>query len=554
MRLNLPITGQEKTFAAGLTLVSRTDTKGVITYANDNFVEVCGYSRQELVGAEHNIIRHPDVPAAVFAQMWDRLEHGYPWHGVVKNRCKNGDHYWVDAKVVPVRKHGQTIGYMSVRTCPTREDIARAEIAYQKAALAAAGGQARADAGWSKYFSIRNGVILGIVFVCLLMVAGGILGISGLGRSSDALRALYYEDMNPVQAIGRINFLMADNRAQVSLSLHHKPVTPGGTTLDHDLQSHLTTLVRNKLEIDTLWESYSKSIRSAAERELAEQYWAARNRYVQHGLMAAKAALERGDYAATEALLQSQVNPLYDAANAKVSVLLGHLSARAQANFLGVAERNRIISIVAVVGIVVGSLAMMLAGLFFFRATVAPLQTAVKALENIAEGNLSDTVDADALGEPGRVMAAVTVMQMHLKVMMDEIRQSSKSIHLQCSNLNQTMMNIAQQSDEQHDRVYQTLNSIQESCAGLSALAAEAEALMADVGGAAAPDGIGAQAREVATAARIQACAIEDAAAQLNQVAALIVQNNEDVQAAWAASQQLALTAQELDGLVRYFE
>ena len=104
MRMNLPITGKEKNLPAGAMLVSRTDAKGVITYANDAFVDISGFSREELIGSGHNISRHPDVRSAVFEDMWHTLKKGLPWRGIVKNRCKDSDHYWVDAQAVPVRR------------------------------------------------------------------------------------------------------------------------------------------------------------------------------------------------------------------------------------------------------------------------------------------------------------------------------------------------------------------------------------------------------------------------------------------------------------------
>jgi aerotaxis receptor len=556
MKINLPLSGQERFFPSGSTLVSRTDTKGMITFANDAFIEVSGFSRQELLGSNHNIIRHPDVPPVVFEVMWATLKRGLPWHGVVKNRCKNGDHYWVDAKVVPVKKHGEIIGYMSVRSCPSREAVAEAEEAYQYAARDPEAVRGGIEAGWKRHFSIKNGVTLGILFFTLLMIAGGILGITGLNLSNSALRALYHQELDPVQTIGRINFLMADNRAQVALALHHNPAAHGPEQFDHDLNAHLAALDRNKREIDVLWESYVRGIGNDSERELAEKYWRSRHRYVEDGLMAAKSALMQGNYPQAETLLLTRVAPLYEEANGNVTGLLKYLSDRARSNFVKVTERNRVISAVAVAGISLGSLIMILAGVFFFRATVMPLQRAVNSLENIAEGNLSEDVDADAQGEPGRVMAAVTVMQMHLKVMINEIKQSSGSIRGQCHHLNETMMNLAEQSEEQHDRIYQTLDASQEACAGLNALAANAEVLMqaAEVGASESAGEAGFLAGEVAGAARVQSFALEDVASQLKQVASLIVQNREEVQGAWAASQQLEKTAEELDRLVKYFE
>jgi len=130
MRKNLPVTTNERRFKLDQKLISTTDTQGNITHCNDVFVTISGYSRDELIGQPHNLVRHPDMPEAAFKVMWEHLRAGRPWMGLVKNRCKNGDYYWVNAYVTPVTENGRTIGYESVRTCPAREDVARAEKVY----------------------------------------------------------------------------------------------------------------------------------------------------------------------------------------------------------------------------------------------------------------------------------------------------------------------------------------------------------------------------------------------------------------------------------------
>lgn len=129
---NAYVSQKEVPFPANGTLVSKTDTRGIITYANDAFVVISGYARAELMGKSHNIVRHPDMPPQAFAWLWDTLKANRPWRGVVKNRCKNGDHYWVRATVVPLLEDGKTTGYMSVRRAPTREQISAAEALYRE--------------------------------------------------------------------------------------------------------------------------------------------------------------------------------------------------------------------------------------------------------------------------------------------------------------------------------------------------------------------------------------------------------------------------------------
>lgn len=132
MKTNLPITQTEVPFPKGHYIVSRTDLKGAITYVNETFVEISGFTREELIGKNHNMVRHPEMLTAAFKWLWDTVKQGRPWRGFVKNRCKNGDYYWVNALVVPVMKNNVITGYMSVRTEATRQQVAEAEALYQK--------------------------------------------------------------------------------------------------------------------------------------------------------------------------------------------------------------------------------------------------------------------------------------------------------------------------------------------------------------------------------------------------------------------------------------
>jgi aerotaxis receptor len=123
VRINLPVTQREYPFPSGQTVVSTTDLQGRITHCNEVFIELSGFSKEELLGQPHNLVRHPDVPEEAFRDLWDTLGQGMPWTGLVKNRRKDGDHYWVVANVTPVMDGEQVVAYLSVRTEPTREQI-----------------------------------------------------------------------------------------------------------------------------------------------------------------------------------------------------------------------------------------------------------------------------------------------------------------------------------------------------------------------------------------------------------------------------------------------
>ncbi len=130
MRINRPVTQIERRCHPHANILSTTDLHGKITYVNDDFVQISGFERDELIGQSHNIVRHPDMPPAAFADLWRALRGGRSWMGIVKNRCKNGDHYWVDAFATPIQHDGQTTEYQSVRRQPQPDCVRRADQLY----------------------------------------------------------------------------------------------------------------------------------------------------------------------------------------------------------------------------------------------------------------------------------------------------------------------------------------------------------------------------------------------------------------------------------------
>ena len=134
MRDNGPVINREHKFPSdpNAKIISVTDLKGIITEVNDTFVEMSGFSREELIGQPQNIVRHPDMPPEIFAQLWSTIQSGHPFMGLIKNRCKDGSYYWVNALIMPIRQNGEIVGYESVRTAASDTQIARAEQVYKK--------------------------------------------------------------------------------------------------------------------------------------------------------------------------------------------------------------------------------------------------------------------------------------------------------------------------------------------------------------------------------------------------------------------------------------
>ncbi|NDY90675.1 methyl-accepting chemotaxis protein [Ideonella livida] len=192
MRTNLPVTPRRHPFPHGETLVSTTDLKGRILYCNSAFVEVSGYTSAELLGQPHNMIRHPDMPEEAFRDMWVTIQSGRPWSGLVKNRCKNGDHYWVMANVIPlIDDQGKPAGYMSVRTEPGEAEVAAAEQLYARMRQEEQAGQ-----------------------LSVVLQSGELLAARGLGRWLHQMRPGLRARMTlAATGIGALGFLLGEHQA-----------------------------------------------------------------------------------------------------------------------------------------------------------------------------------------------------------------------------------------------------------------------------------------------------------------------------------------------------
>lgn len=150
--MSITVSGNEITFDENIFIVSKTDTKGNITYCNETFIDISGYTEDELIGAPHNILRHKDMPKAVFKLLWDKIQAGEEIFAYVKNRAKDGKYYWVHAYITPTFDvhDNKIIGYHSVRRSPNKEAIKIVESVYRKMV------QAEKSGGMEASFKILN--------------------------------------------------------------------------------------------------------------------------------------------------------------------------------------------------------------------------------------------------------------------------------------------------------------------------------------------------------------------------------------------------------------
>jgi PAS domain S-box-containing protein len=194
MRNNQPVTSTEVHVQEGAFIVTKTDSRGVITWANDEFVRISGFTHDELVGQSHNMVRHPDMPPAAFEDLWRTVKAGKPWRGMVKNRTKKGDFYWVDANVTPVEEKGQIVGFVSIRSKPTRRQIEEADHLYAQIRTGATLADALKSA-WVPYPEMSFGRRMWLSGGAVLAVYSLVLAVAFLGFQGTRQDAVGIQDV-----------------------------------------------------------------------------------------------------------------------------------------------------------------------------------------------------------------------------------------------------------------------------------------------------------------------------------------------------------------------
>lgn len=414
MKKNLPVSSREKPFPKGQFLVSMTDLKGCITYCNASFVEQSGFLSDELLGQSHNVVRHPDVPQAIFRDLWKTLHAGQPWEGIVKNRCKNGDHYWVKAFVTPIEDNGHCTGYMSVRQEASRAEIQAAETHYK--ALNENKGAVRATTPWYQKISIRSRLLLMAFLSATTIVVGTYIGLSGQQKLGHALEEAYEQHLQSTVLATKILERMSDSRAQVMLALQHNPANPFSTMHDHPIDFHLNLIEQNHLKNEA-WQKTLEGVvaHSPDLKNLAQQFFSAHAHFVSSGLNPAAEALKKADFDTAQTLLLKQVNPLYVQALNQSQALQAKLEAEGMS-----ARKNAEISLHQTLQLgATGSVIALIAIVVLSALTILTIHRKMKAmvhhLKFIGQGNLAHTIDIRGGDEIAQAMRELATTQASLR-------------------------------------------------------------------------------------------------------------------------------------------
>ena len=470
MKNNQPVTQKEVHFPPNRYLVSKTDLKGVITYCNDAFVDISGFSRDELIGKSHNIVRHPDMPMAAFDDLWKTIKAGLPWRGAVKNRCKNGDHYWVEAFVVPLKKNGEITGFMSVRTPLSVEKRSAVEGLYRTAGLD--GSLPRTG---RRSLAIGPRLWAALAGLVVLMVIIGFFGLRSLSNANDELNVIYRDNLLPSNSVNKMLYHLVDNRSQIMLGLQHDPGNPNSKLHDHPISFHTDARLKNREIINAELESLNKQQLTDKQKALLAKFGETRERYSKEGIAIASNLLEEGKFVEANALLLLKINPLHAELKRDADALLKQLAIDAESKYATAKTEYEVTRNLSIGLIVAAVLIATIGGTLLVSAIVTPLRKTIQHFDRIAEGKLTDEIDIDGRDEPGLLMCNLATMQGTIKAMLDEINTASQAIDQRCRLLEEQMSRVSAQSEQQQASVEGVAAATEEFSQSVQEVAANAE-------------------------------------------------------------------------------
>ncbi|HEY0665208.1 MAG TPA: methyl-accepting chemotaxis protein [Gallionella sp.] len=464
MRINMPVTDREVMLADDTCIVSRTDTKGRITFINDDFIGISGFAEDELMGAPHNIVRHPDMPPEAYADLWKTLGEGKPWIGMVKNRCKNGDYYWVEAHASAIRDGDRVTGYMSVRTKPSRESVLAAEKLYRlfregrQGNLVIREGQAvrtglLASIGNLQYLSIKWRLIAGLALFCSSLMAGGALGLYGMKQSNAGLKSVYEDRSQPMGMLAEVQRHMLQNQRLIEISINASPA---------EVRDNIAEVERNRGKVNALWESYMSSGLQPEDKNLAGRFAADRGRYESEGIVLAEAALREGDHRAARTIAAEKIAPLYKSVEVDINLLIKRQIQASRSEYEHARENYLAVRDLALYSIGLALLIAISGGILLIRSILRPIDQAVKLANAVASGDLGSKIGHTSRSEIGRLLLTLKIMNLNLVALVGDVRRSAAIISGSSHEVAAGNVEVAQRTEEQATSLEETAATMDE--------------------------------------------------------------------------------------------
>ncbi|MBS1209201.1 MAG: methyl-accepting chemotaxis protein [Proteobacteria bacterium] len=424
MRNNLPVTQQEYVLNDGAAIISRTNQKGQITDCNAEFVEVSGFTREELIGEPHNLVRHPDMPAEAFRDLWATLNRGRPWSGIVKNRRKNGDHYWVRASVAPLPDGS---GFSSVRTKPTSQEIAEAEALYarmkQDATLKLSDGHLKSGHFFSRLpaLSIKARLALMIAIPLITLASTAMDSLLDLKAVGNSVASLYENRLSPVNLLAEINDLNQASMIEVLLATEES-ADPGA------IAKHIAAVKENEAGITKNWQAFQQKPMEQEEKSLAENHLAKRNA-MWALIKQALSELESGQREAAAKTIHQNLDKIRTEQEASIDQLKD-FQVSASAKFYE-ASKNQFSKNLGrtVILAAIGTCLSVLIALWNLRHILSNLQAARSATRAIAKGELTCKLPVASEDELGKMLVDVAIMRNALHELVAAIRQNADALN-----------------------------------------------------------------------------------------------------------------------------
>ncbi len=432
MKNNQPVTTVEYVLKETDSIVSKTDLKGQIAYINEDFLRISGFSEPELIGKPHNIVRHPDMPPEAFADLWASLKANRPWTGIVKNRCKNGDFYWVLANVTPIYESGQCIGYMSVRSKPSQEQIRTAQSAYMMFRSGHAGGLRIVDGqvvkpsllarlNLLKNASIKLRMLIVLLAMAVVLLAIGGNGLLGMSKTNEGLRTVYEDRTVPAGQLG-------DVKVKVQ---HMRTAILTGFTFKKEISKQHEEIEKDIAESNKLWDAYVATYMTPEEKKLADKFAEDYKRCIGEGVRPTM-ALQRADKKdEPEQFYWEHMRPLCKPATEGIDALVKLQLDVAKQEYHDAENRYASTRNTTVALILLAILLTIWALLTVFRGVISPIGKVVGLLQLVAQGKYNNSIEVKRHDEIGKLLEALKSMQIKLGFdVADALRISNENLRI----------------------------------------------------------------------------------------------------------------------------
>ncbi|NPU63770.1 PAS domain-containing protein [Bradyrhizobium sp. 83012] len=430
MRKNLPVTQNEYPITDETLIVSRTDLKGKLTYFNDQFVDAAGFTPDELMGQPHNIIRHPDMPEAAFANLWDTLKQGKPWAGAVKNRRKNGDFYWVLASASAIRENGEITGYTSIRTKLPADQRAEAEKVYgllnqnkaQDYAISAGIIRRRSVFDRLSFFTgtLRARLTTFAAVLSAFMLIIGAAGLLSTRASNAGLKSMYEDRTVPLAQLFEIN-----DRTLQNMSSQQSAATNGKAGKSIDGIGPLVD--ENSARISKLWADYMASYLTPEEKIVADAYAGKRKAYLEEGIRPALALLQQRKFDEASQHIATKGHDLFEAAKHELDKLVA-IQVKEAKGLYEDAENQYHVVLTLVALMILGGVGL---GAMFsvqtIRAVLRPVKVLNDSMQSITAGKLDNRIPVERDDEIGEALRNLQTVQSIVRFNSEEVKAVQRS-------------------------------------------------------------------------------------------------------------------------------